>query len=239
MEIEAEKEKTSAPQLMEYADPARAAATPGDRQDGLVLGTEHQDPNEKQPVAWRSLLILGLAALGQAHNIALLHVSCPVSVSGATKLTKLPYRVAPAANAYSIAGPLGATTGQRIWIVQAAGVPAVATGPMLARFSDIYGRRYVILICYALFIVAAIVCMTAKTVRRSTTSHDRDELTRSGRADQCRDCRAGHRRRRCRKHRNYQRRRVRGHARCLPHMGAERPELLCSSLGSHCFGRHG
>ncbi|BGP55451.1 hypothetical protein JCM8202v2_003055 [Rhodotorula sphaerocarpa] len=142
MEIEAEKEKTSAPQLMEYADPARAAATPGDRQDGLVLGTEHQDPNEKQPVAWRSLLILGLAALGQAHNIA----------------------VAPAANAYSIAGPLGATTGQRIWIVQAAGVPAVATGPMLARFSDIYGRRYVILICYALFIVAAIVCMTAKTI---------------------------------------------------------------------------
>lgn len=69
-----------------------------------------------------------------------------------------------------MATPLGATTGQRIWIVQAGGVPAVATGPIMAKIADIYGRRWIIVLSYALFVVGAIVSMTAKSVRFAARS---------------------------------------------------------------------
>jgi MFS family permease len=35
-------------------------------------------------------------------------------------------------------------------------VPAVATGPIMAKIADIYGRRWIIIISYALFAVGAV-----------------------------------------------------------------------------------
>jgi len=56
---------------------------------------------------------------------------------------------------------LGGTASERIWIVQAAAVPAIAFGPIFAIISDVYGRRNLILAVWVLFAVGSIVSMTA------------------------------------------------------------------------------
>lgn len=48
--------------------------------------------------------------------------------------------------------------------MQAQAVPSIVTGPIMAIISDVYGRRYVVIAVWALFCVAAIVCMTANGV---------------------------------------------------------------------------
>ncbi|BGP57389.1 hypothetical protein JCM8202_005031 [Rhodotorula sphaerocarpa] len=109
-----------------------------------VLGTYGQDPDEKKIVSWRTLVIFGLCTLAQLQNTYL--------------------GIAPAANAYSITAAIGGNAGQRIWIVQAQGVPSIVTGPIMAAISDVYGRRWVVIFARALFCVSAIVSMTAKDV---------------------------------------------------------------------------
>ncbi|GAA5865110.1 hypothetical protein JCM3774_002134 [Rhodotorula dairenensis] len=143
-ELEIEKAEATVQHLERVPFDAKPAMDTEPTRRLTVLGTEDQDPNTKQPIPFRSWLILALCVLGQMQNIFML--------------------VAPAANAYSISGPLSATAGERIWIVQAIGVPAVATGPIMAKIADIYGRRWLILISYALFVIGAIVAMTAKTI---------------------------------------------------------------------------
>lgn len=50
----------------------------------------------------------------------------------------------------------------------------------MAKIADIYGRRWIVVLSYALFVVGAIVSMTAKSVRRLPISRARiGELTRS------------------------------------------------------------
>ena len=56
---------------------------------------------------------------------------------------------------------MGGTASERIWIVQAAAVPAIAFGPIFAIISDVYGRRNLILAVWVLFAVGSIVSMTA------------------------------------------------------------------------------
>ncbi|GAA6018948.1 hypothetical protein JCM10207_009210 [Rhodosporidiobolus poonsookiae] len=109
-----------------------------------VVGTYGQDPDEKQSVSWRTWAIVGLCALATLQNTFI--------------------SVAPAAGAYSIAGPLNGTASERIWIVQAQGVPGIVTGPIMAIISDMYGRRYLIIGTWLLFCVAAIVAMTAQSM---------------------------------------------------------------------------
>ncbi|BGP71293.1 hypothetical protein NBRC10513v2_004662 [Rhodotorula toruloides] len=109
-----------------------------------VIGTMGQDPDEKQSISWKTWIIVALCCLAQMQNTFL--------------------GIAPAANAYTIAGVLGADSSKRIWIVQAQGVPSIVTGPIMAIISDVYGRRYVVLFAWLLFCVGAIVAMTANNV---------------------------------------------------------------------------
>ncbi|KAG0663204.1 hypothetical protein C6P46_002793 [Rhodotorula mucilaginosa] len=109
-----------------------------------VLGTFGQDPDEKKIISWRTIIVFALCALAQMQNTYL--------------------GIAPAANAYAITGAIGGTSGQRIWIVQAQGVPSIVTGPIMAIVSDVYGRRWVVILAWLLFCVSAIVSMTANDV---------------------------------------------------------------------------
>ncbi|GAA5854279.1 hypothetical protein JCM9279_005106 [Rhodotorula babjevae] len=109
-----------------------------------VLGTMGQDPDHQEKISWRTWLIVALCALAQLQNT---YIS-----------------VAPAAAAYSIAGSLNGSTGQRIWIIQAASVPSIVTGPIFAIISDVYGRRYLIIVVWLVFCVSAIVGMTATSM---------------------------------------------------------------------------
>ncbi|KAI4791494.1 MFS general substrate transporter, partial [Aureobasidium sp. EXF-8846] len=106
-----------------------------------VIGTMGQDPDHKQPVSWRAWAIVGICALATFQNTY--------------------YGIAPAANQYAISGALDGTASERIWIVQAAAVPAIAFGPIFAIISDVYGRRNIILFAWVLFAVGSIVSMTA------------------------------------------------------------------------------
>ncbi|KPV74788.1 uncharacterized protein RHOBADRAFT_53726 [Rhodotorula graminis WP1] len=109
-----------------------------------VLGTMGQDPDHAERISWRTWFIVALCALAQMQNTFI--------------------SVAPAAAAYSIAGALGGSTGQRIWIIQAASVPSIVTGPIFAIISDVYGRRYLIIIVWLIFCASAIVGMTATSM---------------------------------------------------------------------------
>ncbi|KAG9557648.1 MFS general substrate transporter, partial [Aureobasidium melanogenum] len=106
-----------------------------------VIGTMGQDPDHKAPVSWRAWAIVAICALATFQNTY--------------------YGIAPAANQYAIAGALGGTASERIWIVQAAAVPAIAFGPIFAIISDVYGRRYLIITVWCLFAVGSIISMTA------------------------------------------------------------------------------
>ncbi|GAA6037989.1 hypothetical protein JCM8097_009528 [Rhodosporidiobolus ruineniae] len=106
-----------------------------------VVGTMGQDPDHKQAIPWRAFVVVGLCAFAQLQNT---YIS-----------------VAPAANAYSVAGALGGNTGQRIWIVQALSVPSIVTGPIFGIISDLYGRRWLIISVWLMFCVSAIIAMTA------------------------------------------------------------------------------
>lgn len=129
----------------EHADPAHDSyAVDGENTPVTVVGTYGQDPDHKARIPWTSWAVVGLCAVAQAQNVY--------------------FGIAPAANAYAISGALGGTTSQRIWIVQAQAVPSIVTGPIMAIISDVYGRRYVVIAVWALFCVAAIVCMTANGV---------------------------------------------------------------------------
>ncbi|GAA5869827.1 hypothetical protein JCM8547_005853 [Rhodosporidiobolus lusitaniae] len=109
-----------------------------------VVGTMGQDPDQPTKIGWRAWAVLALCAFAQLQNTFV--------------------AVAPAANAYSVAGALGGTTGQRIWIVQAQSVPSIVTGPIMAVISDVYGRRWLIICTWFLFAVSAIVAMTATSM---------------------------------------------------------------------------
>ncbi|ORY86666.1 major facilitator superfamily domain-containing protein [Leucosporidium creatinivorum] len=109
-----------------------------------VVGTFGQDPDKEQKISWRVWVVVALCALAQMQNTFI--------------------SVAPAAAAYSIAGPLGGTTSERIWIIQAASVPSIATGPIMAIISDVYGRRYLVIGVWLIFCVTAVVSMTAKNM---------------------------------------------------------------------------
>ncbi|SGY34004.1 BQ5605_C002g01577 [Microbotryum silenes-dioicae] len=110
-----------------------------------VLGTMGQDPEHKSKIHWQSWAILALCALAQMQNTYV--------------------AIAPAANAYSIAGPLNGMS-KRIWIVQAQSVPSIATGPIMAIISDTYGRRWVIIFAWVIFCISAILGMVAKNINQ-------------------------------------------------------------------------
>ncbi|KAH8658501.1 major facilitator superfamily domain-containing protein [Xylariales sp. PMI_506] len=104
-----------------------------------------QDPNEKQAVSMQSWIIVLLCGLAMFQNT---YIS-----------------IAPAVSAYTIAGTLG-DINQHMWIVQAQGIPSIATGPIIAVITDVYGRRYAVLGTWLLFCVAAIICMLATNVNQ-------------------------------------------------------------------------
>ncbi|KAM0789204.1 hypothetical protein ACM66B_000049 [Microbotryomycetes sp. NB124-2] len=110
-----------------------------------VVGTFGQDPNAKPHIPFKAYIIVLLCGLAQLQNIF--------------------YGIAPAANQYAIAGSLGAMD-KRIWIVQAAAVPGIATGPIFAVISDLYGRRNLILGVWFLYCISAIVAMTANNINQ-------------------------------------------------------------------------
>lgn len=105
-----------------------------------VVGTMGQDPNEKPKITKLAWVILALCTLAQFQNTFL--------------------GIAPAANAYSIAGALNGMD-KRIWIVQAQAVPSIVSGPIMAIISDVYGRRYLLIGVWTMFCVASILSMTA------------------------------------------------------------------------------
>ncbi|KAK4057264.1 hypothetical protein OIO90_001761 [Microbotryomycetes sp. JL221] len=110
-----------------------------------VVGTYGQDPNHKPNVPFKAYIVLLLCALASFQNVF--------------------YGIAPAANQYAIAGSLRAMD-KRIWIVQAAAVPGIATGPIFAIISDLYGRRNLILCIWLLYCVSAIIAMTANNINQ-------------------------------------------------------------------------
>ncbi|KAK4051413.1 hypothetical protein OIV83_002897 [Microbotryomycetes sp. JL201] len=110
-----------------------------------VVGTMGQDPNQKPHIPFKAYVIVLLCGIAVFQNIF--------------------YGIAPAANSYAIAGSLRAMD-KRIWIVQAAAVPGIATGPIFAVISDLYGRRNLILTVWLLYCVSAIVAMTATGINQ-------------------------------------------------------------------------
>ncbi|THX01120.1 MFS general substrate transporter [Aureobasidium pullulans] len=109
-----------------------------------VIGTMGQDPDHKTPVSWRAWAIVAICALAAFQNTY--------------------FGIAPAANQYAISGALQGTASERIWIVQAGAVPAIAFGPIFAIISDVYGRRNMILCAWVLFAVGSLVSMTATSM---------------------------------------------------------------------------
>ncbi|KAK4057263.1 hypothetical protein OIO90_001760 [Microbotryomycetes sp. JL221] len=110
-----------------------------------VVDTFGQDPEHKPQVSFKAYLIVLLCGLAAFQNVF--------------------FGIAPAANQYSIAGSLQAMD-KRIWIVQAGAVPSIASGPIFAVISDLYGRRYIVLFIWALACVAAIISMTANNINQ-------------------------------------------------------------------------
>ncbi|KAK4051421.1 hypothetical protein OIV83_002905 [Microbotryomycetes sp. JL201] len=108
-----------------------------------VVGTFGQDPNEKQHVSWRAYAIVFLCGLASFANVY--------------------FAIAPAANQYNIAGNLNGMD-KRMWIVQAGAIPSIASGPIMSFISDLYGRRYIIVVVWLLFTVAGIISMTATSI---------------------------------------------------------------------------
>ncbi|KAF4556637.1 Efflux pump-like protein 4 [Elsinoe fawcettii] len=109
-----------------------------------VLGTMGQDPDHHSAVGWKAWAIVALCALAAFQNTY--------------------FGIAPAANQYAISSALSGSSSQRIWIVQAGAVPAIAFGPIFAIISDVYGRRYMVIGAWMLFVIGSIVSMTAKSM---------------------------------------------------------------------------
>lgn len=119
------------------------AVDPVDAQQLTVLDSMGQDPNERQAIPLKAILVILVTAVAQFNNTW--------------------YAVAPASNAYTIAAALNGND-KRIWIVQAAGIPSIVTGPIVAIIADLYGRRNAMVILSLLGAIASIVCMTAHNI---------------------------------------------------------------------------
>jgi hypothetical protein len=86
-----------------------------------VLGTMGQDPDAKQSISLKTWVIVALCCLAQMQK------SVPFPLvpahflfeADSLRLHSTFLGIAPAANAYTIAGVLGADSSKRIWIVQA------------------------------------------------------------------------------------------------------------------------
>ncbi|KAK4051412.1 hypothetical protein OIV83_002896 [Microbotryomycetes sp. JL201] len=110
-----------------------------------VVGTMGQDPDHRPHVPLKAYLLVLLCGLAAFQNVY--------------------FGIAPAASQYTIAGSLRAMD-KRIWIVQAGAVPSIATGPIFAIISDLYGRRNIVLFVWLLACVAAIIAMTADGINQ-------------------------------------------------------------------------
>ncbi|KAM0789205.1 hypothetical protein ACM66B_000050 [Microbotryomycetes sp. NB124-2] len=110
-----------------------------------VIGTMGQDPDHKPHVPLKAYLVVLLCGVAAFQNVL--------------------FGIAPAASQYSIAGNLRAMD-KRIWIVQAGAVPSIATGPIFAIISDLYGRRNIVLFVWFLACIAAIISMTANGINQ-------------------------------------------------------------------------
>ncbi|BGO92385.1 hypothetical protein NBRC10512_005070 [Rhodotorula toruloides] len=122
------------------------AATDAHEKGGRLAvanGAQH-DPNEQTTISPRAWVVIALCALALLQNTF--------------------FSIAPAVCAYAIATPLGATAGQRIWIVNGPGIPSVVAGPIMGIFSDIYGRRYVVIFAFLIYCIASILAMTASGI---------------------------------------------------------------------------
>jgi len=127
-----------------------------------VLGTMGQDPDHRAPVHWRAWAIVSLCALATFQNTYFgIAPAANVSTQDGIRVDQI---LTFLIQQYAIAGALGGTASQRIWIVQAGAVPAIAFGPIFAIISDVYGRRYMILVAWLLFAVGSIVSMTANSM---------------------------------------------------------------------------
>ncbi|KAJ9120896.1 hypothetical protein QFC22_002831 [Naganishia vaughanmartiniae] len=111
--------------------------------EAVLLHHDAGEDDTKEAIPWVAWAICLLCALAQFQNTFL--------------------GIAPAANAYSIAGAVGGMD-KRIWIVQAQGIPSIITGPIMAIISDLYGRRWIIVGAFLLASVSSVVGMTASSM---------------------------------------------------------------------------
>lgn len=139
-------------------------AVDNDNNQVTVLGTMGQDPDHKSPVPWRAYAIIAICALACFQN-TYYGIAPAANVSPIIEYTNIQTLSDNLVDqAYPIAGALNGSSSQRIWIVQAGAVPTIATGPIFAIISDIYGRRYVILFAWLLFAIGSIISMTANSL---------------------------------------------------------------------------
>ena len=157
----------------------RSYAVGSDGTPVTVLGTADQDPNVRPVSEYASQLMeRGLQHLCTAHLVADMGYplalrnrpipECLHWVSDLWQITSYTNAdfvdsIAPAANSYSIAGSVNGSD-KRIWIVQAQAVPSIASGPIMAIISDVYGRRWVIIGAWATFCVGSIISMVATNI---------------------------------------------------------------------------
>ncbi|KAH8083141.1 major facilitator superfamily domain-containing protein [Filobasidium floriforme] len=126
-----------------YEGNNKSYAEDGAHRPVTVAGTMGQDPEQRPDIRWTAWAILFLCAMAQFQNTF--------------------FGIAPAANAYPIAGALNGMD-KRIWIVQAQGIPSIVTGPIISIFSDLYGRKWIVLGAWGLFCISSIVAMTAQSI---------------------------------------------------------------------------
>lgn len=108
-----------------------------------VLDTMGQDPDTPQTIPFKAYIVILLMGIGLFNNTF--------------------FGVAPAASAYTIAAALDGND-KRMWIVQAQGIPSIASGPIVSIIADVYGRKATIILLALLAAIASIICMTTNSM---------------------------------------------------------------------------
>ncbi|EKD05000.1 hypothetical protein A1Q2_00699 [Trichosporon asahii var. asahii CBS 8904] len=102
-----------------------------------------QDPDTPQTIPFKAYIVILLMGIGLFNNTF--------------------FGVAPAASAYTIAAALDGND-KRMWIVQAQGIPSIASGPIVSIIADVYGRKATIILLALLAAIASIICMTTNSM---------------------------------------------------------------------------
>lgn len=108
-----------------------------------VLDTMGQDPDTPQAIPLKAYIVIILMSIGLFNNVF--------------------FGVAPPASVGLIAKALNASD-KAMWIIQAQGIPSIASGPIISVIADVYGRKSAIIGLALLSAIACIICMTTHNV---------------------------------------------------------------------------